>query len=368
MSQSSKHKIYSAKAAALAATLLCATLTAQELADPNVARSLQRLQDLNSHWTAEWEQPVTTKTDRGTSSAHAAARQMAQSEDPELRKRAIEVLAKDGRTPTLRELLWALGDPSPGVREIALTKLAPVSPAALLESALDILLENDEESVYALDRALPGLPASVGDEFARIFRDKDQPIPLRRAAAYALGKLRVPGIAAELADGTAETEATLATSCALALYALRDTQSVPRWVPLVQHPDLNVAWLAIRALGELGGREAFATLADIAFTVTPVDPQLVPVAINAIAAWPLVDSVPALIETMRRNSGYRRTAAALLRFRTGVALGDSSEEWQEWYVNGFVAVPEEAPLTEDAPTELLKIAEFVPPDLRGRGF
>lgn len=352
----------------LGAVFLCAAIQAQEPPDPAVARSLQRLGEISSRWSAEWEVPSAARAERGTASAGPAARQMAKSEDPEVRRRAVEALTRGSDVPTLRDLLWALGDEDAGVRAVALKKIAPLSPTALLEGALDILLENDADSVYALDRALPELPSGVSDEFARVFRDANQPIPLRRAAAYALGKLRAPGIAGELADGTADPEATFAVSCALALFALRDTTTITRWIPLAQHRDISIAWLAIQALTELGGREAFSALANFANGTTPVDPQLVSVALNGISAWPLTDSVPVLIDCMYRNPGYRHIAAALLQARTGVPLGNSADEWKNWYENGLAPPVDNTPLTEDAPTELLQIAEFVPPDLRGRGF
>ena len=341
-------------------------VAAEEVAvpDPAIARSLERLEALNERWTAEWDALEAAVTVRSPGSARAAASQMALSEDPELRKRAIEAIAKDGRAPTLRELLWALGDADSGVRAVALAKIAPISPAALLSGALDVLLENDEASVRALDLALPGLPRSVGDEFARIFKDTDQPVPLRRAAAYALGKMRVQSMAAALAAGTADGDPTFALSCARALFALRDTQSVPLWIPLLQGPDPNLAWLAIHALAELGGREAFAALGEVAAGSIQVDPQLQPVALHGLAAWPLVDCVPVLIASMSSNPGYRRITAAILRARTGVALGDTAGEWQAWYTNGLPPSAEEA-APASPPNELLQSVEFVPPELRG---
>lgn len=350
------------------AFMLCTPVFAQDAPDSSVIRAVHRLDEISGSWTAEWELPLVRRIERGAASAQTAARQMAMSEDPEVRRRAIEALSNGPDSPPLRDLLWALGDEDAGVRAVALKKIAPRSPTALLEGALDILLENDEASVYALDRALPSLPAGVGDEFARIFKDKSQPVPLRRAAAYALGKLRTPGIASALADGTGEAEVTLAESCALALYGLRDTRTIPMWTRLVQHHDLNISWLAIRALAELGGHDAFLVLAEAANGTLEVAPQLVPIAINSLGAWPLADAIPALIEVMARNAGYRQVAGAVLRTRTGVPLGDKADEWREWYVNGLPEPVEQAPLTEDAPTELLQMVEFVPPDLRGRGF
>lgn len=348
-----------------------ATAHAQESApaqEESSRQAFRRLREIADTWSAEWELHAPPAASRDTSSARASALQLAQSEDPELRRRAVEALGKADpqARPSLGGLLWALGDSDPGVREAATKQIQTIPPQTLLQQILDVLVANDPDAVTALDTALPDLSGALGDDFLKMFRDTGMPIPLRRAAAYSLGRMRVRAAAAELAKGAWEREGSLATSCALALAAMRDTRTVRDWVALRKHPDGNVRWLAVEALAELGGREAFAALAEAAYGAADIDAELAPHAIKALAYWPLGDCVPALIKCMKRNTGFRHQAAELLRLRTGQAIGDDASAWEDWYVNGPAPPPEPpAPPERFGKSDLLGHAVFVPPDLQG---
>lgn len=289
--------------------------------------------------------------------------------DPELRLRAAELQARLKEPAGLEDFLWALGDPEPSVRAVAVARVGKIPAADLLQQVLNVLVANHESDLNALDLALPELPPALGTEFLGLFRNHDLAIPLRRAAAYSVGRMRVAGAAGSLAQGAWEEDASLALSCARALYALRDTQTIRDWAAMRTHPDPSVRVLAVYALAELGGREAFAALAEIAYG-GDFDARLAPIALQGIAAWPLSDCVPALIEVMKRNPGRKVEAADLLRVRTGQALGNSIEEWQDWYVNGPAPAPEPEPeqargQEQYTAQDLLGHAQFVPPELRG---
>lgn len=344
--------------------LLAALLAFAAPAQDPVQTSLRRLEALRGTWSAQWEMPGALATDAPRGSARPAARQLALSEDPELRRRAIEALGKDVTATNLAELLWALGDADPGVRETAAERAATLAPAALLQQVLDILVANDEASVHALDAALPELRDALADEFLRMFRDRDLPIPLRRAAAYSLGKMRVTTAAHHLAAATWDAEPTLAASSALALHALRDTQTVRDWAALRKHADAGIQNLAIQSLAELGGREAFAAIAEVAYSQEGYDSQLVEQSIRALAVWPRADCVPALIEVLKRNPTFRKVATELLQFRTGQALPADAAAWEDWYINGPAPEPEpQAAPAGFSAQDLLGHAQFVPPDL-----
>lgn len=345
------------------ATLFAVLALAVPAQDP-IQISLRRLEALRGSWSAEWEVPGALSTDAPRGSARPAARQLALSEDPELRRRAIEALGKDATAPSLPELLWALGDSDPGVREIATARAATLAPATLLQQVLDILVANDEASVHALDTALPELRDALADEFLRMFRDKDLPVPLRRAAAYSLGKMRVGTAARDLAAATWDAEPTLAASAALALHALRDTQTVRDWAALRKHSDPGIQNLALQSLAELGGREAFAAIAEVAYSQEGYDRQLVQQGIRALAVWPRSDCVPALIDVLKRNPTFRVVATELLQFRTGQAIGADAAAWEDWYLNGPAPEPEpQAAPPGFTVQDLLGHAQFVPPDI-----
>lgn len=333
-------------------------------------RCMQRLEEMRGLWTAEWElqeDPTPVDTPR---TARAAATQMTLSDDPMIRQRALEALTLRGGAATLKEYLWALGDPVGEIRETASQALNAVPASTLLEQILDVLVENVEEDVRALDAALPALNSDMSDEFLRLFRDDSLTVPIRRAAAYSLGKMRVKRALPDLAAAVNAQEPGLAMSAALAIYSLRDTRAVPTWISLRGHPDFGIRWLAVQALAELSGREAYAALEETALGGENNDAKLVSAAIDALATWPLVDSVPALIGVMRKNPGYRQRVATLLTQRTGQVLGDRADAWEDWYVNGPAPPPDDSagPPKEDAPSDLLRHAQFVPPELRGQTF
>lgn len=333
-------------------------------------RARARLDAMRGQWTAEWESSTESAPIDTPRTARAAALQMAVSDDPAVRQRAIEALALRKEPAGLQEYLWAFADPDPGIRQAAVAALGKIPANVLLEQILDVLVDNQEDAVRALDVALPELDPALGDALLKLFQDDTLTVPIRRAAAYSLGRLRARQALVPLAEGIHTADPSLALSCALALAQLRDTRAVPTWIDLLAHDDPGLRQLAVYALAELGGKAAYDALVAVAGTPEINDPKLVPPAIAGLAAWPLVDCVPALIGVMRSNPGYRQTAAAHLSQRTGLALGDRAEDWENWYLNGLPAEDDAdaAPPTEEAPSDLLRHAQFVPPALQGQTF
>jgi len=337
-------------------------------ADP-IEQARTRAAVIAGTWYPEWELRPVAVAPPATSAA-GALRHLGAAEDPLLRRRAAEALAMSNTPASLESLLWALADEDAGVQEMALRKVREIAPNQLLQESLDILVANDAEAIYALDFALPQLATSMGAEFLRLYQEESLPIPMRRAAAYCLGRMRVSEAMDLLGAGMWAAEPTLATSCALALYHLRDTNSVKHWARLLSHANYGLRRLAIDALAEIGGREAFGALNQIAWGGPEADAQLIEPAIAALNFWPSGDSIPAMLEVMKRNPGYRRIAAGYLRARTGLALGDTAAEWQEVLTHGLppAPAPEQTPPSDQSPSDLLRHAQFVPPELVGQRF
>ncbi len=184
--------------------------------------------------------------------------------DTRVRERALTVLSRAGGDRLAPLLDRLLSDPSPGVRRLAVDCLDAGEPAL---PALALRDPDASVRVAALARIAP-----AGPDLARAaLADRDPRV--RATALEALAPHASPGdepaLAARLTTWLGEADARLAAACASALPrvmgagaagALRDA-AADRERP----PEARIA--ALRALGEIGTREAVASL-----RVTVADP------------------------------------------------------------------------------------------------
>jgi HEAT repeat protein len=261
---------------------------------------------------------------------------MIDSADPQMRMRALEGWATVGGIEAYRGALRGLEDREDAVRAAALeafrrllgAKLSPEDAKALGDTVLTKIMTRptmSEETRQALHELRPVIGAVVLERFQS---DKEPP-EARSRAALALGLLGCREAEQALAENARAANAAFAESCAQALYELHDPDTAPVWAGLCKHRSKRIRAMAVDALVDLGGPQAFKPLYDIAVRKIYLEAPLQRRAFAGLVQWPDDTMVlPALLDVLERNSLLRPDAARELQRRTGVNLGDSAAAWR----------------------------------------
>lgn len=193
-----------------------------------------------------------------------------------------------------RALTLALEDPSPVVRQLAVSALWENESQILLDRLRKLFAEDESPDVrasvagalerYASLAASGALASNDGDELRSMllnsFTDPQQPLAVRRRSLEALGPLGGhPDVAQAITEAYESGEHGLQCS---AIYAMGKTLDA-RWLESVlaelEGDDAELRYEAARAAGSLGSTDALPALLDAA---ADEDPEVRHTAIAAI--------------------------------------------------------------------------------------
>lgn len=309
---------------------ICCGARAQGDAEREAAAA--RLRGLMERVEAQWHhRPETSGSRSGAAGALPVLVQGLKSNDPYTRLRALEGLAQTGDSRQAGAFIDALADPSPEVRALAAQVLAELDPVSVFESVMALFSSLGPESLVQLDEALPALRISLEGKMISVAEDGAEPLPRRRAAVYALGRMQSFAAMPMLARLAWEAEAPLALQCTDALISLADPIAVAHVAKLCGHPTREVRWRAVEGLAWMGGPAAVEALGGVAIDCPADDLELGKRALSLLATAPRDQAIPLLINVMRRNLKLRRAAAGVLRQITGEDLGDLPSNWLAWH-------------------------------------
>jgi HEAT repeat protein len=246
------------------------------------------------------------------------------------------------------------------VAQAALQRLAVAAPEVLLEPVLKAAATGAAVPAWSrfrspeLEERLRGVLGDVPSAPAR-----------RAAAARALGALRSTASVSDLLN--ASGQAGLTAACLDALEAMRAPETGPAWVRLLDRHDPELQRRAVENLAALGGPSAYRAIFAIATAQRTAAPEAQAAAIDAIAAWPLSEALPALVAVLEKNTAMRAPALRALRALSGQPLGEDPAAWRAWLQNpnpdpdgdAGNARPEMPAQTDSA--ALPEAVQFVPP-------
>ncbi len=159
----------------------------------------------------------------------------------------------------VKGLTEALNDSDPEVRKSAMQALArlrsPIAYDALVAAMKDADAEIREQAAFSLGQLRD---ARAIDVLATALNDSEGDV--RRQAAFALGQLRsdksIPGLTAALKDSDEEVRST----ALFALSQIRSSASVPAFIEAMKDSSAEVRQQAAFALGQAGDERATAVL------------------------------------------------------------------------------------------------------------
>lgn len=272
--------------------------------------------------------------------------EMSVSPDPAMRMRALEAWGDSDAEEALTQVLNGLLDSDSRVRDVATSELANFGSKRVFDFIMGLLISGDSYSVAMLNNALPAMKNQLEDQFLVVFRDEGQDIAYRRAAAYALGRMGSQDASELLAQGCWSEYPEFAYTCAEALYNVRDSNSLKTWRALLGHENGTIRRFAVYGICTTGSLEALGILREICIQQIPLDPQLQVEAARCISAWPAMDAIPVLIESMHANRNVSAVCTLQLTERSGMELGENPELWLAWWQE--ITAPPPPPSTDDA--------------------
>lgn len=296
-------------------------------------RSLARVVEMMSSNEVVWPRAAPPRSPGVASPKDSAERvliEMAQSEDPLTRLHGLEGLAQAGRIEHVDVFLEALADPDAKVRELAEKALLAYAPDAVFERIMGVVCRGDMDHAFAVGRALPVLRTAMEPKMLAVLDSAEESVDRKQAAAYCLGQMGSVSAVGPLAGCAWSSDERLALSAVNALVALRDPVTAPQLAELIRHPMVEVRYVAMGALADIGGPKAIEMLGQIAATSENGE-RVCKQAVFLLASLKGEGVVPALIDVMRKNLSMRRSAAGALCRITGVDLGDLPSDWAEWY-------------------------------------
>lgn len=257
--------------------------------------------------------------------------------DLPLQRTALEALGAAGSPEEAYRLLTVLESPNTELHEAAMRALQATPPGILLPALLTAFSNTGalSPSLGAVLSPLrsPLLEKHLLERLERLANDVHE----RAAAARVLGVLRsIPAIPA-LHRAVEAGIQPLAQAALDGLFVMRATEATGVWTALLEHPDEQVATTAVRALGDLGGVAAQEALFAVAVS-NQAAPAMHSAALLAMAQWPYMEAVPALVNVLEQNPNLRGPVSRTLREKTGVDLGVDPALWRRWMVEGL---PEE---------------------------
>ncbi|MBX7259024.1 MAG: HEAT repeat domain-containing protein [Candidatus Hydrogenedentes bacterium] len=254
-----------------------------------------------------------------------------QSQDPEIRVRAVEGLAASESYDALQWLILSLGDSAPEVRKAASQAILQGNPAWLVDSILGTLLAGSPETANALDSVLPSLARVIEPTLLHLFREQGQPEPYLIVMAYALGRIKSHESIKDLAKYAKSGQRELAEVCANALYEVDDEGAIRELTGLLESPYIEVRRTALYGLIRLGGPEVLSTLMDISSGKKESDLQLRQEATALLAYVGDEKTIEYLVGLIRQQSGLGNAASFALQNLTGYQVGNRPYLWLEWW-------------------------------------
>ncbi len=270
-------------------------------------------------------------------SADWLLRLMANSENPELRKRASEAWPVSEVFMTdMNGLVVALHDADPSVRVGAAQRLRALAPGQVFGYVMRTMNGGALERVRALNNVLPVFEPVIAPLMIETLRtDLETPLH-RRIAAYCLGRMGCRSAIDVLAERAWSTDPELARMCVDALFAVGTPEAAPHWLKMLEHQDLHFQQLAVRALAAVGTPPAMSRLREI--ILDPAAGELGNEALKAMGALPPETAIPLLLDVLDADNGLRAAALRLLRAYAGEDFGPQSGPWREWW-NAVVEGP-----------------------------
>ncbi len=267
--------------------------------------------------------------------AKALLFRMRDSNDPEARARALEMLPLDeARASDLERLFYAAQDPQPSVQQAAWTSLDRCAEKELFAYVIRTLAWGTEDRVRPLDASLPKLGPRLEKMMTATLETELEAARHRRAAAYCLGRSGAQTAAPLLAKHALAGQGDLAETCAVALSMLRAPSALHDWETMLSHQDTTIQSVAVRALADLDTAPARRALFETAAGKRQAGRAAEQEAARMVGRWPDSESIPALIDIMRANTPLNTLAGRLLHDKTGQNLGASAEAWDHWLQQG----------------------------------
>ena len=267
--------------------------------------------------------------------ARALLFRMRDSDDPQVRARALEMLPlNEAKASDLERLFLAAQDPQPSMQQAAWSSLDRCPEKDLFAYTVRTLAWGTEDRVRPLDAALPRLGSRLEKMMTATLETEIEAPRHRRAAAYCLGRSGIEAAAPLLSKFAQTGQGDLAQTCAVALSMLRSPGALRDWEAMLTHQDTVIRTIAVRALADLdtapARRALFETAAGKRDAGRPAEQE----AARMVALWPDEESIPALIEIMRTNTPLNSLTAKLLHEKTGQNFGASPEPWESWLQQG----------------------------------
>lgn len=287
--------------------------------------------------------------------------------DPWQRRIAYEAALAAGAAKDPVLILPYLGEPIPELRALLIEALNRLPADQACGAVIGALLGGGEESAL-LHTALPELASLLEQPLLEILNDTFESTGARMAAAYALGRISSRAAVEPLYRLTASKEPGLAQEAVRALYALNLPELAPQWRALLEHEDPTIRAVAIAALGRCANDFALNTLYEVASGALPQDYSLQLQAVDGMTQWPFPQCGPLLLDVMKKNMYTRQRIGSYLRAWTGLDLPDAPTLWEQALAPPQKQPAQQAPQLppmQDAPTDLLREVQFVPPEFRG---
>ena len=197
--------------------------------------------------------------------------------DAEVRRSAIDGLWEDEGVDLVNILIRMMQtDPDTLVRATAASSLASFvylaecdelepTRAARVRPALEQTISNPEEDPEVVRRAVEAISFinddRVRDIIERTYTQRDE--QMRGSALFAMGRNADPYWADIVIDELGSASAVMRFEAARASGELQLKRAVPLLIGLVQDTDPEVQNMAVWALGQVGGKEAEATLQQL---------------------------------------------------------------------------------------------------------
>lgn len=287
-------------------------------------------------------------------------RDMARSEDPATRLRAIELWKSGSGTHEWSLLIPLLSDPAPEVRDAAANAMArscEERPDEFAEQALLAMQYPDSAQAQALAGVLPMLRGAVEGVLIQALTAAETSVARRAAAAACLGAAGSEKAVRELGEGAWDADPVLALACVKALASIRSPECGPVWQELLTHADPAVRLIALDGIVETGGAEVADQLRRIAAGETETDGAVKASAIHHLAGFAPRVAVPMLVQILVAHPPARAAVAEELKRLTGMDFGTNPVEWQQWLevVEGKRPPPQqeeqEAPTADTGPQQ-----------------
>ncbi len=267
--------------------------------------------------------------------ARALLFRMRDSDDPQVRARALEMLPlNEAKASDLERLFFAAQDPQPSMQQAAWSSLDRCPEKDLFAYVIRTLAWGTEDRVRPLDAALPRLGPRLEKMMTATLEAEIEAPRHRRAAAYCLGRSGIEAAAPLLSKYAQSEQGDLAQTCAVALSMLRSPGTLRDWEAMLTHQDTVIRTIAVRALADLDTTPARRALFETASGKREAGRPAEQEAARMVGQWPEADSIPALIDIMRMNTPLNSLVAKLLREKTGQNLGTSPESWDRWLQQG----------------------------------